>query len=512
MPVRKVQGGYRWGQSGKVYPTEAQAERQGRAAYASGYKGYQDGGIVDVTQGDDPSMVDRVGNFMDVAGNGENYSFWDRILDMPLGPGSRTTLRDAPGYFKGALPVIAETARYIPTGAGDVAEAGHFLSSLRSPEYREELITAPPMTTPYGSLEEAREELGPETYSLLSQHGQLPTVSQFNQPQWEGIAALLPAIPGMTTLQKAGIRRTREARAARDMELLGDVVPNRLRITPDTNLPEEMTVIQRRFAEQLNSDIDTALADYARLPDTDGGRIISTDIARELSADYRGNRALSAVVHEPASALMKERYARMLSEEAPDHLDNSVLFTAGGTGSGKTTALQNVPEVFEKQVRAQVVYDTNLASFESSKKKIDQALAADKQVVIAYVHRDPTEALTGGAIPRAIKQEIEIGTGRTVPATAHARTHANSANTIKRLQVHYGDNPNVDVRIIDNTRGRGNAVEAKLESGDPDMSIIDDFDYNELLEEVLDEVEKVYAEGGISSEIYRGFVEGSERG
>jgi hypothetical protein len=38
MPVRKVKGGYRWGQSGKVYPTKIQAERQGRAAYASGYK------------------------------------------------------------------------------------------------------------------------------------------------------------------------------------------------------------------------------------------------------------------------------------------------------------------------------------------------------------------------------------------------------------------------------------------------------------------------------------------
>ena len=38
MPVRKVKGGYRWGQSGKVYPTKTQAERQGRAAYAAGYK------------------------------------------------------------------------------------------------------------------------------------------------------------------------------------------------------------------------------------------------------------------------------------------------------------------------------------------------------------------------------------------------------------------------------------------------------------------------------------------
>ena len=37
MPVRKVQGGYRWGSSGKVYPTRQQAEQQGRAVYASGY-------------------------------------------------------------------------------------------------------------------------------------------------------------------------------------------------------------------------------------------------------------------------------------------------------------------------------------------------------------------------------------------------------------------------------------------------------------------------------------------
>ena len=38
MPVRKVKGGYRWGKSGKVYKTKKQAERQGIAIYASGYK------------------------------------------------------------------------------------------------------------------------------------------------------------------------------------------------------------------------------------------------------------------------------------------------------------------------------------------------------------------------------------------------------------------------------------------------------------------------------------------
>ena len=38
MPVRKVKSGYKWGSSGKTYPTKAQAQRQAAAAYASGYK------------------------------------------------------------------------------------------------------------------------------------------------------------------------------------------------------------------------------------------------------------------------------------------------------------------------------------------------------------------------------------------------------------------------------------------------------------------------------------------
>lgn len=37
MPVKRVKGGYRWGSSGRVYRTRAQAERQGRAIRASGY-------------------------------------------------------------------------------------------------------------------------------------------------------------------------------------------------------------------------------------------------------------------------------------------------------------------------------------------------------------------------------------------------------------------------------------------------------------------------------------------
>ena len=39
MPVRKVKGGYKWGKSGKVYSPKKQAEKLGRAIYATGYQG-----------------------------------------------------------------------------------------------------------------------------------------------------------------------------------------------------------------------------------------------------------------------------------------------------------------------------------------------------------------------------------------------------------------------------------------------------------------------------------------
>ena len=38
MPIRKVKGGYKYGVSGKVYPTKKKAMTQARAIYASGYK------------------------------------------------------------------------------------------------------------------------------------------------------------------------------------------------------------------------------------------------------------------------------------------------------------------------------------------------------------------------------------------------------------------------------------------------------------------------------------------
>ena len=38
MPVHKTSSGYKFGKSGKTYPTKAKAMKQAKAIYAGGYK------------------------------------------------------------------------------------------------------------------------------------------------------------------------------------------------------------------------------------------------------------------------------------------------------------------------------------------------------------------------------------------------------------------------------------------------------------------------------------------
>src|SRR3546814_7560989 len=113
------------------------------------------------------------------------------------------------------------------------------------------------------------------------------------------------------------------------------------------------------------------------------------------------NRTRSADVHEAASDTVKTLYESKLAQPTPEGLDRAVLFTAGGTGAGKTTAVNAAGDAFGKP---EITYDTNMNTLSSAVDKVDQALAAGRDVRLAYVYRDPVEALACGALPRAERQ------------------------------------------------------------------------------------------------------------
>lgn len=266
-------------------------------------------------------------------------------------------------------------------------------------------------------------------------------------------------------------------------------------IVRNEKLTPAETAIESRFARQVESSPEEAFAQYAKLKDSEGGKVLSTDVARELSSDYLADRTKSSAVHEPASWLIKQLYAKRLAEAPKGNELPVVFFTGGGTGSGKTTGIKSISTLRQLYDRSQIIYDTNLKSYSGSKQKIDDALSAGKTVVINYVVRDPIKAYREGVLKRAARQEVEFGTGRIVPMDVHADTHAESLNTVRKLSDDYANNDNVIINIVDNNGAFGKASLTSL-------SKVSDINYNEVVKKLPEEVERSYANGEISKTVY----------
>lgn len=260
-------------------------------------------------------------------------------------------------------------------------------------------------------------------------------------------------------------------------------------LAAEGHLTADEKAVEGRFADQIGRDPQGAVEAYAQLPGSENGRVVSTDVAREASKDYavsKESRSMWArAVHEPASWIAKQVFQKLLREPV-DPARNTVVFTAGGTGAGKTGAVRAA----DKE-RTAFTYDTNLNNAESAAKKIDAVLASGRTAKVVYVYRHPVEAFRNGTLTRA---ELE---GRTVPLDAHIETHAGMADSIRSLIDRYRDDPRVEFDGLDNSRGRGNSVPVSVES-------LLEKRYNSEREEYVHEANQAYANGDISDRVYRG--------
>lgn len=277
---------------------------------------------------------------------------------------------------------------------------------------------------------------------------------------------------------------------------------NRVSALVPPTAPAQVNPIEQEYFQRLAAQYPQLIEEYAAHPESKGGRIINTDVAREMSPQYREDRTRSADVHEPSSKFMKKLYADKLSQPTPKGMDNTVVFSAGGTGAGKTTALDILEAVDPALAKAEMIYDTNMNKFESADKKIKQALEAKRKVRIIYTYRDPAEALEHGALARAHRMEKTKGSGRTVPIGEHLKTHMGSRQVIEELQKKYAKNPRVNIQIVDNSLGKGNARASQLDK-------LPKLEENEVKRRLYETLERVRSHGiggteRISDAIYRG--------
>lgn len=264
-------------------------------------------------------------------------------------------------------------------------------------------------------------------------------------------------------------------------------------IPASPNLAPEQRDIEARFADYLGSNFEEAKAKYDANPESQQGRVVNTDTVRELSPDYLKDRAQSSSVHEPASWFTKQLYSDKLKKQPPEGQTPTALFTAGGTGAGKSSgALESSP--------ADIIYDSNMNTLESSRQRIQQALDSGRRAEVLYVYRDPVDALVNGALPRAMRQEAKFGTGRTVPIEEHLATHVGSRETILKLLQEFKDDPRVQFMAMDNSFGKGNAKALDLDK-------VPEIDDNGLGEKLYEALDKEHQAGRISDAVYAGFSE-----
>lgn len=408
----------------------------------------------------DPSLVDAAR----VVQNSREFAI-DRA------PGVATTTRAANTHAAAMESAIESISRNEPVNLGSLADGSEFANVPRARQ------------PDLDSAEIIRQEFAES--GLIDESMKLDEMTEMLERRMRGEPEP-PAQP-----EESAITPSPKA-----PETAGTAIPR-----TDLPLTRPQHDIEDRFAESLASDYEGAKESYTALPDTKGGKILSVDTARELSPDYLEDRTQSQAVHEPASWLIKKLYAEKLAQAPGPGEEPMVLFTGGGTGAGKSTALAKALGPIAE--RAQIIYDTNMNGVGSSIKKIDQALEAGKKVHLVYTYRDPIDALINGALKRARRQEHEFGSGRTVPIEAHVETHVGSNEAIRKIAEHYKGDKRVSLDVIDNSHGTDGAVGISLEN-------LPRLDYNSLREEAIKTVKAEFRAGRISQAVRDGFLGAEE--
>ena len=240
--------------------------------------------------------------------------------------------------------------------------------------------------------------------------------------------------------------------------------------------------------------------------ETLGGRILNTDLGRELFDSYNKDRTLSEAVHEPASTVVKALFQQFIHSKADTGQEQMVFFTSGGTGAGKTTATNKVlPGIQEHAI---ATLDANMSDTRKAIQRINESLdakdvagnALNNTVMVAYTYRDPVDALVNGALSRATGQEKDYGTGRTVPLSEHLKTHIGSYNTFKDVMDHFKNDPRVTFKVIDNSRGRDKAQLVDF------SSIPNPAEIPAIMEKLKNALDGEYAARRISTKTYKGFM------
>lgn len=210
--------------------------------------------------------------------------------------------------------------------------------------------------------------------------------------------------------------------------------------------------------------------------------VISKDSAKHVIPGHTPE--LSPVYH-PAAGDFTDKYHDELLQSQKGKGNNTVLYTGGATGVGKTSGLKNVGIDLKDHP---IVYDSNLQA-DSSPRKFQSAIDNGYKVRAVFTHRDPVQSWVKGVVPR-VKTE-----GRIVTEGEHVARHTSVPENVAAAhaeQAKHGSE-NMDILHIDNTGGKNQAKVVPLDK-------IPHFDYNDLHGRIAEETNKAEQHGAVTKE------------
>lgn len=209
----------------------------------------------------------------------------------------------------------------------------------------------------------------------------------------------------------------------------------------------ELSAEERRIEDVFARQIERRPFEAIRQYRDKFGNVANSDLAKELAGpNVYGTPAqrtnTSRALHGPSHELARAVFREALTDNVPEGKSNLAVFTAGGTGSGKSSSLNQIfPELKEA---AHVVYDSTFANTPDAIEDVQAALDTDHEVGIVFTKRDIREAFTNGVLTRAMTE------GRPVSIASHVRTHIGALDTIRAVAEHFKDDPRVAFMVIDN--------------------------------------------------------------
>lgn len=230
--------------------------------------------------------------------------------------------------------------------------------------------------------------------------------------------------------------------------------------------------------------------------------VLSADIGKfavdDPATGLKMTAARSRDFHEAGSAMTKAREAELLADKSTRELPT--VFTAGGSGSGKSNLLRGKSEDTGHTLKDDygIVYDTNMDGYDSAVLKIKKNLADGRHVDIMYVYRDPLVSWSA-VLERVLTQD------RIVPIVTHIKTHQFSLPTVKRIASEFAQDGRLRVSAIDNSFGKGEFKELK------NLDEVPKFDYTGIEDKLYDTTRAAYQSGKITREHFQAAVEGSPK-